>query len=195
MVATDFTISLPALIQRLTLTPDEFKMQFGIGKSDRLNPASVLGDLLYDLSGERPDPSYLRKFEKLERKTNYLRAVMYACHLFNDASFKQQTQVAERVQEFLGDKLLKLSSVVDADLFLTDPERREELARQCIAAALALPSGESKHVAEDRLNTVDSLERARVIEETRKSQQRAREIREAIQKKEAEEAASKWSRE
>ena len=49
--------------------------------------------------------------------------------------------------------------------------------------------------AQDRLTTISSVERKRVIEETRRAQERMRKIREAMQKKAAEESAAKASRE
>jgi hypothetical protein len=47
--------------------------------------------------------------------------------------------------------------------------------------------------AADRLNALDSLERDRVIRETRAAEERAQKVREAMAKKKAEEAAARYS--
>ncbi|HNI89908.1 MAG TPA: hypothetical protein PKX55_17275, partial [Leptospiraceae bacterium] len=73
--------------------------------------------------------------------------------------------------------------------------RREELIRFCLKELDLKPNGETDIHSIDRLTTINSIERQRVIEESKAAQKRAQEIREAIARKEAEEAASKWNRE
>jgi uncharacterized protein YoxC len=57
------------------------------------------------------------------------------------------------------------------------------------------PGGESESQALDRLTTLNTAERQRVIRAAREAEERARAIREAMAKKAAEEAADKWTRE
>jgi len=57
------------------------------------------------------------------------------------------------------------------------------------------PAGETAAQAQDRLAAVSSGERLRVIEAARLAEERAREIREALARKAAQEAADKWTRE
>jgi hypothetical protein len=84
---------------------------------------------------------------------------------------------------------------VKADQFVLDSERREELVRYCLKMLNLKPSGETDIQAKDRLTTINSIERQKVIEQSKAAQKRTQEIRDAIAKKEAEEAASKWNRE
>jgi hypothetical protein len=85
--------------------------------------------------------------------------------------------------------------VVDAERFVTDPERREELVRHCLAKLALRPRGETDEQANDRRTSLDSVERRRIIEATRAAEERAREVREALVRKAAEEAAAKATRE
>jgi hypothetical protein len=57
------------------------------------------------------------------------------------------------------------------------------------------PAGESVVQAQDRLTTLDSVERVRVIKEARAAEERARKIREEMARKAAEEAAAAYGRE
>jgi hypothetical protein len=79
--------------------------------------------------------------------------------------------------------------------FVADPDRREELARLALARLGFRPAGETLAQAQDRLTTLNSTERARVMKASRAAEERARQIREALVRKAAEESADKFSRE
>jgi len=64
-----------------------------------------------------------------------------------------------------------------------------------LASAGLRPAGESRNVAEDRWLAVSSRERTRLAAASRAAEERARQIREALARKAAEESADKWSRE
>jgi hypothetical protein len=74
-----------------------------------------------------------------------------------------------------------------------DPDRREELVRVCLAELGLRPRGETVAQAMDRLNTLDSVERKRVVDQTREAEARARQIREAMARRAAQEAAARYS--
>ena len=76
-----------------------------------------------------------------------------------------------------------------------DEERREELIRRATTALGLSLAGESPNEAADRLKQVDSVERRRVLVAAAARERRARQVREAMAKKAAEEAAAKVSRE
>ena len=88
-----------------------------------------------------------------------------------------------------------ISLQVAARRFVSDPDRREELARVALARLGYRPAGETLAQAQDRLTTLNSAERARVMNASRAAEERARQIREALAKKAAEESADKWTRE
>ena len=92
-------------------------------------------------------------------------------------------------------ELAQLGAVAPVDLLDRDEDRREELVRRTLRAVrLALP-GESSQEAEDRMRQVDSVERHRVLRAAAQREKRSREVREAMARKAAEEAAAKVSRE
>lgn len=82
-----------------------------------------------------------------------------------------------------------------AEHYAADPDGREELSRVVLSGIGARPAGETQAQAENRLKAVDSIERKKVMERAKQAEKRSREIREALERKEAEEAASKMSRE
>jgi hypothetical protein len=105
----------------------------------------------------------------------------------------QQTDMARLAWDWLQSHSLRdLSQILSADQFVADPDRREELARACLAALNYRPSGETQSQADDRRTTLDSVERKRVLEATAAAERRAREVREAMAKKKALESASRY---
>lgn len=159
--------------------------------------SAIVNDLLLDM-GFETNPKNLFDSFKLkysEANLNYLQVVLVASYLYHDDWFIQDDRYAEKIKNVLTNKLREISSIVNAKDFVMDSERREELIRFCLKEINLKPKGESDNHAIDRLTTLNSIERQRVIEESKAAQKRAQEIREAIARKEAEEAASKWNRE
>lgn len=87
----------------------------------------------------------------------------------------------------------ELGQVVDAEKLVTDPDRREELARLTLYRLNATPLGETPEHAADRLQAISSVERARVLRETQAQFEHARRIREAMASERAREAASRYT--
>ena len=124
---------------------------------------------------------------------NRLRVILVACWLLHDPWFRSRSRFAEGARRFLATGLDELAEVAQAPQLIADADRREELARLCLKSLGLRPAGES--VAQDRLSTLDSVERSRVIREARAAEERARKIREEMARKAAEEAAAVYGRE
>ena len=187
---------IEALTRRLAECPRDFieePVQAGRGK---IFVDAVVSDLVMDLGGSPLSRKGAENFQSGDKKQrNRLRLVLVAAWLLHDDRFREAGVYAKPAYEFLRAGLNELAGVVSADLFVTDPDRREELARLCLEALDLLPGGETKAQAADRLKTLGSIERQKVIEETRAAEKRARELRAAMEKKQAEEAAAKATHE
>jgi hypothetical protein len=159
---------------------------------------AVVADLFDTLVGEHPDTPLLAAFKpasssKLER--NRLRWVLAACHLLWHPALRAGTADRGGLSKLLVQDLATLASVVSADDLLTDEERREELIRRTLLALGLLLPGEAQKEAADRLTQLDSVERQRLVREAAEKEKRAREVREMMARRAAEEAAAKVSRE
>ncbi len=130
-----------------------------------------------------------------EASTNRLRLVAVGVWLLADEVFCRQPELAPAMWSFLSAGLDRLSAVVRADVVVKDPDRREEFVRLCLKQLGLRPQDETVTEAADRLTALDSVERDRVIRQTRAAESRAREIREMMARRAAEEAAAKVSRE
>lgn len=185
---------LDRLTHRLAECPADFLAAPRVGRSDGVHVQAVVHDLVLALGGKGPDRDALSAFGP-SSKPRELSLVLVACWLLHDGWFTERGDLAAPALAWLQSGLGSLSALVSPDAFVGDPDRREELARLCLAALGFRPAGETDAQAEDRLHTLDSVERARLLRDTRAQQERAKRLREAMKKKEAAEAAAKVSRE
>lgn len=189
---------LAEFLRWLVEMPDAFSAEpLGFGKGT-LPVAAVVADLYETYFGAYPEESLLSAFRpaktgKAER--NRLRWVLAACHLLWHPALRGCGAATEQLNRLLIEELAQVATAEDADSLRTEEERREELVRRTLRAlGLSLP-GESAQEAEDRLTQVDSVERRRLLRAAAEKEKRAREVRDMMARRAAEEAAAKVSRE
>lgn len=184
--------ALPRLTRRLAEAPPDFLLEPALGRHGVVHVSAVVSDLLRALGGAPLDPAQARAFETGDR--NRLRVILLACWLLHDEAFRA-TGVAARALPLLTSSLDELATLVPAEKLVTDPDRREELARLCLHGLGLRPAGEGEAEARDRLTTLSSAERQRVVAAARKAEERAREVREAMARQAAYDAQMKAMRE
>lgn len=165
-----------------------------------IHVGAVVSDLLIRLGNAPLTPGEARSLVLRQSETNtcLLRLMLLCAHILGDAAFQAlPPAVSERIRDFFLERKLKALAELqpNAGAFVFDPERREELVRLLLAALQLQPAGENAAESRDRLQTLDSVERERVVAASRAAHKRAQEIREALARKRAQEAASKMSRE
>lgn len=186
--------ALDSLTHRLADCPEDFLAEPLIGRSGQVHVRAVVNDTMLNLGGRLARAEGLTAFSGAGDR-NRLRLVLVACWLLNDPWFTRRKCFSGPAFTWLADGLTALASAASAGLFVTEPDRREELARLCLAALGLRPAGENAAQAADRLATLDSVEHARVMRDMQEKQRRARELREQMRRREAEEAAAKVTRE
>jgi hypothetical protein len=174
---------LEVLTRRLAEAPSEI-----LARADEVDLVAVVSDLLVDLGGKPLTDDAAKRLEGVTG--NQRRAVLLGAWLLHDPWFRARGDLAVQAAAFLADGLTPLAGLVPAAKLAVDGDRREELARLALRSLDLRPAGESAAQAEDRFSTLDSVLRARVIGEARAAEQRAREIRETLVRKQAEEAAA-----
>jgi hypothetical protein len=184
------------LTRRLAEAPEDFLEEPVIGSKGVVRADAVVSDLLQDLGGPPLTDTEAAAFASSDpKKRNQVRLMLVAAWLLHDEWFTVAQKYAAPARAWLSGGLGALAGLVAADLFVSDPERREELARLCLSALGLRPQGEPEGQAQDRLNSLNSVEREKVIQATKGQLERARQIREAMRRRAAEEAAAKAVRE
>jgi hypothetical protein len=188
--------TLEALMRRLAEAPEDFLADPKVPGAGRVHVAAVVGDLVRMLGGD-VIATELREFSggAGAADRNRLAVVLMLCWLLADEWFQQARPSAADVFRVLGEGAAELAAGVSAPKFQSDPDRREEIARFALALLGYRPAGETPAQAQDRLTSLSSAERARVLKAARAAEERARAIREALVRKAAEESADKWTRE
>ncbi len=187
---------LEYLTRRLAECPEEFLENPRQGRSGSVYVDAVVTDLIMDCGGTMPSDGDLKNLRRRgANNRNLLRQVLIASWLLHDDWFIKQKSFGMDINYFIYTGLADLSKLVDASLLVTDPDRREEFVRICLNALHLRPEGENQYQAQDRLQSLDSVERDKVIRKSRAKVKRARELREEMKRKQAQEAASRYQRE
>jgi hypothetical protein len=186
---------LESLVRRLAETPPEFTDEPRIAGSGRVAVAAVVNDLLH-LHGARAPQAALAPFDGASARAdrNRLALVLVIAWLLADDGLRALDPGQPALLDALAGVAQELAAV-PAHRYIDDAERREELARTVLARLGFHPYGETPAQAADRLAAVSAAERRRLLDASRAAERRAREIREALVRKAAEESADKWTRE
>lgn len=187
---------LETLLRRLLETPAEFLAEPRIGRRGEIDVGAVLWDTFRELGAAPLAEEDLSLFRPSGRgatkQRNRLRVSLITCWLLHESWFRGQSELAESTWQFFEESLPVLEQYLDADRLLNDPDRREELIRRLLCDVGLRPAGESPTQAADRLQTLNSAERQRVLREAAKAERRAQQIREAMARKAAQDAASRY---
>ncbi|MBF0500976.1 MAG: hypothetical protein HQM09_12635 [Candidatus Riflebacteria bacterium] len=199
--------SLEYLTHRLAECPPDFMAEpMDAGGGGVVSVAAVVYDLILDLGGPAPSAAAMKSFappaenHAPARRRHAL--LLIAAWVLHDTWFCERRAFAGASLSLLSKGLDDLAEMVVPARFIDDPDRREEFVRLLLKALNMRPAGETEVAAEDRLASLDSIERTRLIrvareaERKRAEERRAREIREeAERKKRAAEAAATYGRE
>jgi hypothetical protein len=187
---------LEALLHRLVETPSEFLAEPRIGQQGEVDVAAVVWDVLRDLGAKPPAESEMSQFRPraagAKAKRNQLQLVLLTCWILGDSWFRNQPELATKAHAFLEQTLSELEAYLPAGRLLNDPDRREELVRRLLHELDLRPAGETAAQAADRLQTLDSAERERVLREAAKAERRAQAVREAMARAAAQDAANRY---
>ncbi len=196
---------LETLLRRLADTPPDFLDEPRVGAAGErggIFVPALVNDLLSRLSHLSSRPGHRISRDALEpfhgrgpADRNRLALVMILVWFLADEWFEQARPEQEAVLRLLDATAAELAESAAARKYVEDPERREELARLALARLDFRPAGETEAQAADRLSALSATERRRLLEASRKAQARARAVREALIRKQAEAAADKWTRE
>jgi len=187
--------SLELLLRRVTETPAEFLAEPQTqARPGGVQVPAVVADLMTayghaigSMAEFQPDDSVAARRQAA--------VVLLLCWLLAEPELVGTRPVAAQLGALLREGAVSLAGASTAEKYVADPDRREELVRFALAQLDLRPRGETVNQATDRLTALSSVERARVIKAARLAEQRAREIRESLARKAAQESADKYTRE
>ena len=114
--------------------------------------------------------------------------------LLRDDFFLARPDLAADASNLFAFGLQKLGAGHHRRANARDPDRREEFSRHLSGRRCRCgPKGESLAQAEDRYKSLDSVERERIMKDTRAAELRAREVREKMAAEAARQAAARYN--
>lgn len=178
------------LLRRLSECPGEF-----LADADTVpDYIAIVCDHMRAMSPDQPPELSPALSDIRGSKPAVLELLAIICWMLHDDWFLQRPDLTPKMWKLLGSASLKaLVELVKPVAFIHDADRREELARWCLKSLALVPRGETLAHAADRLTALDSVERHRVLKATAAAERRAREVREAMARKKAQESASRYS--
>lgn len=186
---------LEQLLRRLSDAPPEFYdvASYASVASGAIDPTPLVCDLLRDMAPAAPpelDAAFLTALRGVRSELGRIAIVAW---LMRDEWFLTRPDLAPGMRRLVLDRaLLNLTEFVRPESWAHEPDRREELARVCLRSLGLRPRGETVAAAADRLSALDTVERTRVLRATAVAERRAREIREAMAREAALDAASRY---
>ena len=186
--------------RRLAECPSEFTSVPSDEEALEALTRAVLYDLMSDLDPEATlkevaTALHLSERERGVRRENSRRLFLVMAWLLHDPFFHRMSVSAVEVRRLVQQRMEPISRIVPADQFYRDADRREELCRIVLDHLGLVPEGEDEAFAADRLDALDSVERARVVAEAQEKARRAEEIRQRMAAEAAREAAAHYHRE
>ena len=185
---------LVALTRRLADIPSEFLDEPCVAGRGLLAVAAIVGDALR-MHGVKPSGALLASFQGAKADRNRLALAAIVCWLLADDALIAASLPQADLEGVLATLVTGMAAITPAHAFVHDAERREELVRAVLAHTRLQPLGETPAQAQDRLAALSALQRRAFLDASRKAEKRAREVREALARKLAEESADKWTRE
>jgi hypothetical protein len=184
--------SLDSLTRRLAETPAALFLDPRIGSEGRIHTAAVVADLfaLHRLELPPGAAEGLDGAAPAADRNRHAVALLF-CRLLSDAALIGLASDAAGLWELFDVTARELACSGPAESFVHQTDRREELVRVALASLGLRPAGESTAEALARLVHLHGPERTRTLVEAR----RAREVRDALARRTAQEAADKWMRE
>lgn len=186
---------LELLLHRLTNCPSEFwesnaDPPISLETTNAITVAIVCDhfrDMQPELHGE------IIASELQIQNANHGILVRLATWIYHEPWLRTKKELAPHMQAVLcGPRLKQLAQMVRPAMFVSDADRREELIRICLDEIGFRPQSETIEQSADRLTTLDTIERDRILKETLAAEKRAREIREAMAQAKAMESASRY---
>lgn len=183
--------SVDELTHHLAECPEDF-LATPTGSSDAgIHVDAVVYDTMLLLGGTTTARS-LRNFLPSEHRNSALRITLVTTWLLSHPWF-----VDKGLADLAFDVLTKLppeiAPLLKPERLVTDPDRREELVRLVLRGLKVVPLGETATHAADRLKSISSVERKRLLSETRAQVEHARLLRKAMGETQAREAAARYT--
>ncbi|MBU1108760.1 MAG: hypothetical protein KKB51_18940 [Candidatus Riflebacteria bacterium] len=184
--------TISELIHHIKRCPPEFLAPPVINGKGEVHTEALANDVIRMLSADLTAAKALTLTPD-KRSPAELILIQICCWILTHTFFKE---IDNRwLNDFLRTQLSAIAPLIKSELWIQDEERAEELARMILKCSGYIPAGETRDESLDRFDSVNTIKRLKVIEESKAAIERAKELRQKMAEKKAREAANVYSRE
>ena len=126
---------------------------------------------------------------------NHWRAIHISIWLLSHRNFINSALIEDKLYNFWFEELSEASLYVKFKEWISDDERAEEMVRLLLHCCEIIPDGENQDEAADKLSSLSSADRQKVLKQSYEAHERIMNIKREMAEKKAREAANTYGRE
>lgn len=185
------------LVTHLKKCPDSFLKPSALFEEEGLNSRALISDTYRIVSN-----NFLQKNFNLPASTilktvtyNHWRAIHISTWLLYHQDFVNNPLIENKLSNFWFEELGKAAVYVKFNDWISDDERAEEMVRLLLNCCEILPKDENENEATDKLSSISSVDRHKVLKESYEAHERIMRIKREMAEEKAREAANTYGRE
>ncbi|KAF2506937.1 hypothetical protein EYY60_20705 [Flavobacterium zhairuonense] len=185
------------LVAHLRKCPDSYLRSSDFFEEGGLNSLALIADTYRIVSNNflKKDFKNPSNFDLKLVDDNHWRAIHISTWLLCHPDFVNNPQIENKLHQFWFEELLKTTVYVKHNEWISDDERAEEMVRLLLYCCEIIPYGENHNEAADKLSSINSEERYRVLKESYEAHERIMRIQREMAEQKAREAANVYGRE
>ena len=185
------------LVAYLRKCPDIYLQPSAFFEKDGLNSIALVFDAYRIVSNkflksnfEIPAGSNLQSIDD-----NHWRTIHISTWLLYHPDFRNTPYLENKLYHFWFEELRNASVYVKSKDWIADDERAEEMVRLLLNCCEIVPYGENNEEAADKLSSINSADRHKVLKQSYEAHERIMNIQREMAEKKAREAANTYGRE
>lgn len=185
------------LVAHLRKCPDNFLRPSSFVSSEGIDSIALICDAYRITSNiflrnefNLPAHAYLKSIEE-----NHWHAIHISVWLLHHQNFVNNPLIDDKLFSFWFEELEEVSAYVQAKDWVGDDERAEEMVRLFLNWCEIIPDKESYDEATDKLSSISSVERHKVLKKSYEAHERIMNIQREMAEQKAREAANTYGRE
>jgi len=185
------------LATHLRKCPDTFLQSSDFFSKEGLNSIALINDTYRMISNDflGNDFEIPSQFDVKYINDNHWRAIHISTWLLSDQNFINNPEIKDKLYNFWFEELRLASEYVKFIEWINDEERAEEMVRLLLHCCGIIPHGENQDEATDKLSSLSSVDRHKVLKQSYEAHERIMNIRREMEEKKAREAANVYGRE
>lgn len=185
------------LVTHLRKCPDIFLEPSSFIESQGLNSIALICDTYRIVSNNffKNDFNIPTAINLKSIDDNHWRSIHISTWLLSDPNFTNIPSIAEKLYNFWFEELQYASVFVKYNAWISDDERAEEMVRLLLHCCEIIPDGENYDEAADKLSSLSSADRQKVLKQSYEAHERIMSIKREMAEKKAREAANTYGRE